>query len=214
MFKIIITKNGEEKRAIHISKKEFTAFSKFDQLVSINESIICPERNAYDADTHKFTEVKYELVLLKEKGPEDVNRVVRDKLGRPIDINIIDKWIPLKFANYHIEEEFKIFGKEDKLNTRQIFNEYLKDSTEHIQISSLQNKLYIESDSKFCLIFCKTIDDSNRLHDALKNQCIKFGVKNILYFGQASKIERKKMYQKIHKLTKITMGYLYKNTTR
>ena len=114
MFKIILTKNKKRKKILHTCKKEETAYNRFQQLLNLNENILCTKRTLYNSDDHKFSKIDYEIVLIKKRTEEDRHRILKDTLGKTVDSNVKgDKWIILRRSPYDLEEEFKVHGFEE-----------------------------------------------------------------------------------------------------
>lgn len=211
-YRIVLFNNGKKSKVIHKSKNLGALKNKYIALIRNNEVII-PRKYVVN---QKLKSVNYELMLLESKDVSKNEVVVRDMMGKIIRNREVDPgWLALEKTQWKVEETFKVFGRTDRLTCTQIAKELLLPNKVYKQVYCLLNKLIIEDDNDHIeVITCKNRYDAGRLHDALQDITINFGITSAVFFGAATPENRSELYPKLMKFTGWSKMRLYRNSTR
>jgi hypothetical protein len=165
--------------------------------------------------------VEYEILLIKERGETDENRIVRDKLGKLVEEkNDSPKWVIIDSAPYQLEETFWVYGYDnrfERFTVRDIIKKILmkgirtKNGTKEIIV--VKNKLIIRGD-ELDFIICKCPDDCLRLHNKLKEIAKDSKTNKLLFLGIASEKTAGDIYDLIKEKTGWNMTKIWRTTTR
>lgn len=211
-YRIVLYNNGKKQKIIFKSNNLGGIKTKYINMVKHNE-VIVPKKIV---NNKKFKSVNYELLLLESKQVSKNEIVVRDRVGKIIrDREIESGWLILERSNWKVEETFKVFGRDDRMNCVQIVKQILLPNKVYKQVYCVLNKLIIEDDNDHMeIITCKNKYDSGRLHDALQDICKKFEVKSVIFFGKSTPENRSRLYPKILKKTGWKKSRVYRTSTR
>ena len=211
-YKIVVYKNNKKEKILFKSSKLTGLKNKFLSLIKNNEVLI-PKRIV---SSGKIKPVKYELMVLESKDVSKGEIVVRDHMGKIIrDREIEPGWLILDRSNWKVEETFSVFGKKSRMNCLEIVKELLLPNRIPKQVSCVLNKLIIEDDNDHMeIITCKDRYECGRLHDTLKDLCINFNVKSIIFFGKSTPENRSRLYPKILKFTGWKKARVYRSCTK
>ena len=211
-YRIVLYRNGKKNKIIFKSDKLNGIKTKYIHMIKHNEVII-PKKLINNL---KFKPVTYELLLMESKDVSKGDIVIRDSMGKLIrDREIEPGWLILERSNWKIEETFKVFGKDNRMDCVQIVKQLLLPNKTPKQVYCVLNKLIIEDDDEHMeIITCKNEYESGRLHDALRDICKKFEVQSIVFFGKATPENRSKIYPKILKITGWKKYRVYRKSTR
>lgn len=211
-YRIVLYNNGKKQKIIFKSNNLGGIKTKYINMVKHNE-VIVPKKIV---NNKKFKSVNYELLLLESKQVSKNEIVVRDRVGKIIRNREIESgWLILERSNWKVEETFKVFGRDDRMNCVQIVKQILLPNKVYKQVCCVLNKLIIEDDNDHMeIITCKNKYDSGRLHDALQDICKKFEVKSVIFFGKSTPENRSRLYPKILKKTGWKKSRVYRTSTR
>lgn len=211
-YRIVRYKNNKKEKIIFKCNKLTEVKHKFLSLIKNNEVII-PKKIV---NSGKLKKVKYELVLLESKNVSKGEIVVRDYLGKIIRNREIELgWLILDRSNWKVEEDYTVFNRKKRMTCLEIVKELVLPNKVHKQIYCVLNKLVIEDDNEHMeIITCKNRYECGRLHDALKDICINFNIKSIIFFGASTLENRVRLFPKIVKFTGWSMDRVYRTSTR
>ena len=116
-YRIIITANNKKKKILQKSNDLNTIKKKYFKIKDKNKVLYPKQTSAY----LKTKPVKYEIILMKKWGKNDIPFVDRDILGRTIEVkDTTKKWTILHKDEYYYEETFTVFGQDKRLNCIEI----------------------------------------------------------------------------------------------
>lgn len=157
---------------------------------------------------NEIREARYEyLVLERIKSGEDNVSVLRNDYGEMVP-HIVeghsDSWNRWKIVHKEpclIEEEFRIFGDEEKRTTPYIYNTYirdrLRDKYSFARIVVVESQVVIDYDDDITIIMTKGHSDSVRLYNKLQELATKHRQNRILWSGVYLRSMRKYWEDKI-----------------
>ena len=213
MYQIVLTENRKKIKVLYTYSRESDVNYRFEKLKS--QGIFFPKTKIYRDKV--LVDVNYEILLLKKRGEEDVNRVIKNDLGKFVEETVDDEnWIIVDVAPYLIEETFNISGANRKLTAKEIVDYVVlpnKQKKAPKQVLMLNNKIVVEG-LELYLITCKDIDETIRLYNKIRTYCFDNKVGDIIFFGSIPKENRKVWYKKIHERTGIGYNRLYRSNSR
>jgi len=217
-YRIILTKNKKRRKILYTCRTQETAINKFNEIIK-NNKIIFPQRYV---NYKKIIPVKYHLLLVRERLPDDKNRMIRDDAGRIVEEKIKnDKWIIIESTSFDIEETFWVYGHHpqfDRFDIKRILKEILlkdirkKNFTTSIIV--IQNKVVFQLDDDIEIVFCKNKKDAIRLHDTLMESAITSRIDKLLFMGYAGFNMSALIYEKIQEKTGWKMKHVRRPSTR
>lgn len=213
MYQIVLTENRKKIKILHSYSREHDVNYRFEKLKS--QVIFFPKTKIYRDKV--LVDVNYEILLLKKRGEEDANRIIKNELGKFVEETVDDEnWIIVDTTPYLIEETFNVSGANRKLTAKEIV-EYIvlpnKNKKSPKQILMLNNKIVVEG-LELYLITCKDIDETIRLYNKIRTYCFDNKINDILFFGSIPKENRKIWYKKIHDRTGVGYNRLYRSNSR
>lgn len=213
MYQIVLTENRKKIKVLHTYSRESDVNYRFEKLKS--QVIFFPKTKIYRDKI--LVDVNYEILLLKKREEEDVNRIIKNELGKFVEETVDDEnWIIVDTAPYLIEETFNVSGANRKLTAKEIV-EYVvlpnKNKKSPKQLLMINNKIVVEG-LELYLITCKDIDETVRLYNRIRTYCFDNKISDILFFGSIPKENRKPWYKKIHDRTGVGYNRLYRSNSR
>lgn len=213
MFQLILTENRKKVKTLHSYTREQDAVYRFEKIKS-NE-VIFQKKHVYHDKV--LTEVFYEILLIKKRGDDDTDRMIRNNYGKLVNEKVDDdEWVIIDKIDYPVEEQFSVTGANRKLSAKEIIDNIVKLKTkgnEQKQVLMINNKLVIEGSSLY-MVTCKTIEENIRLYNFIRMYCHEKKIGGILFFGSINKPDRKVWYKKIHEITGVGYNRLYRKTSR
>tara|TARA_R110002110_G_C13416577_1_gene714090 strand:+ start:767 stop:1471 length:705 start_codon:yes stop_codon:yes gene_type:complete len=212
-YRIIITANNKKKKILQKSNDLNTIKKKYFKIKDKNKVLYPKQTSAY----LKTKPVKYEIILMKKWGENDIPFVDRDILGRTIEVkDITKKWTIIHKDEYSYEETFTVFGQDKRLNCIEIIKSILMKKQKTVvikQVNYIENKLLIHQDNDFDVVLCKCPKDSERLYKILKEFTEKNKIKHIMFTGSV-KLSKTETYKMIVEKTGWKRNKVYRTVTR
>ena len=213
MYQIVLTENRKKIKVLYNYSRESDVNYRFEKLKS--QGIFFPKTKIYR--DKKLVDVNYEILLLKKRGENDINRVIKNEIGKFVEETVDDEnWVIVDVSPYHIEETFNVSGSNRKLTAKEIVDYVVlpnKQKKAPKQVLMINNKIVVEG-LELYLITCKDIDETIRLYNKIRTYCFDNKVGDIIFFGSIPKENRKVWYKKIHERTGIGYNRLYRSNSR
>ena len=213
MYQIVLTENRKKIKVLYNYSRESDVNYRFEKLKS--QVIFFPKTKIYR--DKKLVDVNYEILLLKKRTEEDVNRIIKNELGKFVEETVDDnEWVIVSTAPYLIEETFNISGANRKLTAKEIVDYVVipnKQKKTPKQVLMINNKIVVEG-LELYLVTCKDIDETIRLYNKIRTYCFENKIGDIIFFGSVPKENRKVWYKKIHERTSIGYNRLYRSNSR
>jgi hypothetical protein len=218
LYRVILTRNNEYVTTLHRCKTKQTSFVNFRKKIEENEKVIFPRKFV---NYNGIKPVKYKIYCVKDTEEDDDFRTVRDALGRvSVEKPLFDIWTVLDSADYQLEEEFWVYGRDAKTD-RPTIHGIIKLIMKNIGVVKtnkvivvVHNKLLIYNEESFDMVVCKCKKDAQRLHHALAKAAKNNKIKNLLFMGTASKANISKMYDLIVEKTGWRIQKVRRTSTR
>jgi hypothetical protein len=213
MYQIVLTENKIKVKVLHTYSREYDANYRFEKLKS--QDTFFPKTKVYK--DKKLIGVVYEILLIKKRDDSDINRVIKNDLGKFVEETLDDdEWVIVDSSPFKMEENFNVSGANRKLTAKEIL-EYVvmsnKQKKTPKQILMLNNKIVIEG-LDLHLVTCKDVDETVRFYNKLRTFCVDNKISDIIFFGSILKQDRKVWYKKIHDRTGINYNRLYRSNSR
>lgn len=198
IYRIIITSHNKQIKEIYKSKKENSAYKKFNELIEDNsKNIVFPVRYINNGG---LKDANYEIMIIKGKEDGESNETkLRDEYGRYISyVTTSDKWIIINRAEYNREESFWVYGYHPQLDRKDfnwIFDNFIKENCNKYSFKNIvvfKNKLIIDTNGEFNIVFCKNKYDCIRLYNQLEVFAKKNKLKYIIWGGDVTNSQFKK----------------------
>lgn len=153
-------------------------------------------------------EARYEYVVLQRtKEGDDTTTLIRNDYGELVPHHVeghSDTWSRWKIVHKEpclIEEMFKVFGEDDKMDVRRVYNKYIKARLSvkysFARIVVVESQVVIDYDTDVEVIMTKGHSDSVRLYNKLQELATNSEQKRILWSGVYLKSMRKYWEDKI-----------------
>lgn len=213
MYQIVLTENRKKIKVLYNYSRESDVNYRFEKLKS--QGIFFPKTKIYR--DKKLVDVNYEILLLKKRGENDINRVIKNEIGKFVEETVDDEnWVIVDVSPYHIEETFNVSGSNRKLTAKEIVDYVVlpnKQKKAPKQVLMINNKLVVEG-LELYLVTCKDIDETVRLYNKIRTYCFDNKIGDIIFFGSVPKENRKVWYKKIHERTGVGYNRLYRSNSR
>ena len=213
MYQIVLTENRKKIKTLYNYTRESDVNYRFEKLKS--QGIFFPKTKIYR--DKKLVDVNYEILLLKKRGENDINRVIKNEIGKFVEETVDDEnWVIVDVSPYHIEETFNVSGSNRKLTAKEIVDYVVlpnKQKKAPKQVLMINNKLVVEG-LELYLVTCKDIDETVRLYNKIRTYCFDNKIGDIIFFGSVPKENRKVWYKKIHERTGVGYNRLYRSNSR
>lgn len=213
MYQIVLTENRNKIKTLYTYSRESDVNYRFEKLKS--QGIFFPKTRIYR--DKKLVDVNYEILLLKKRTEEDVNRTIKNELGKFVEETVDDnEWVIVDTSPYMIEETFNVSGANRKLTAKELIDYIVlpnKQKKSPKQVLMLNNKIVVES-LELYLITCKDIDETIRLYNKIRTYCFDNKIGDIIFFGSVPKENRKPWYKKLHERLGIDYNRLYRSNSR
>lgn len=217
-YKIILSSKGKQMGVLGKYTKKDMAIAEFNRIKEENANVLFPRQTINR--NHKLQQSDYEIYLIKRKTEGD-NLIFsfRDKYGKFVEYETNkDEWVIIDVSKYNIEEQFWVFGY-DKVYDRKNYKwirEHLIDNTKNDkeytkQIFRLKNKLIVDINGEYEIVFCKNRSDCLTLYNMLQDYVSMKKIKYIIFNGDICKSKNLTVWYK--KLMDYT-GFNYRKITR
>jgi hypothetical protein len=135
-----------------------------------------------------------------------------------IEEKVIGDWDIIDKFTYEIEENFKVYGYEQRMTAvdilANIFIDRLKELSPY-DVYAFNNKLVITNDEEVIVILCKSEYDSRRLHDFYLKYFLNKKIGIFIFRGILENGKRKReLYVFIEKKLGIPKTWMYRHTVR
>ena len=213
MYQIVLTENRKKIKVLHTYSRESDVNYRFEKLKS--QGIFFPKTKIYR--DKKLVDVNYEILLLKKRNEGDVNRTIKNELGKFVEETVDDnEWVIVNTSPYYMEEVFNVSGSNRKLTAKEVVDYVVlpnKQKKVPKQVLMINNKIVVEGLNLY-LVTCKYIEETIRLYNKIINYCYDNKIGDIIFFGSVPKENRKTWYKKIHERTGVDYNRLYRSNSR
>lgn len=217
VYRVILLSNGEYKKTLHRCKTVETVYLNYHSIKEKNK-VLYPKRFI---NTKGIKPVKYQICITKITEEGDTFRVLRDDYGKLYTEKPLGDWTILASDDYELEENFWIYGFNQKGKDRPTIAEVVKrlminaHSKKVVkQIIVVHNKLIIYNEDQFDMIICKNLEDAQRLHHTLAKIVKKQKIKSLMFMGTATPATIGRMYDLIHDETGWPYTKIRRTSTR
>lgn len=153
-----------------------------------SESIIFPKK------WENGSSANFEIALLEKSSGLVTPIYVTDEMGRNIKIELEDSnYIISKIESYKIEEKIFDLQSNKKISIDEFISKYLDQSSIKL-ISSLNNKIIVQSDDVINIFSTKTNFESHRLIDDLTKHFKEIGRANFIFVKDFDPSQRAYLY--------------------
>ena len=213
MYQIVLTENRKKIKILHTYSREPDVNYRFEKLKS--QGIFFPKTKIYR--DKKLVDVNYEILLLKKRNEGDVNRTIKNELGKFVEETVDDnEWVIVNTSPYYMEEVFNVSGSNRKLTAKEVVDYVVlpnKQKKVPKQVLMINNKIVVEGLNLY-LVTCKDIEETIRLYNKIRTYCYDNKIGDIIFFGSVPKENRKTWYKKIHERTGVDYNRLYRSNSR
>ena len=213
MYQIVLTENRKKIKVLHTYSRESDVNYRFEKLKS--QGIFFPKTKIYR--DKKLVDVNYEILLLKKRNEGDVNRTIKNELGKFVEETVDDnEWVIVNTSPYYMEEVFNVSGSNRKLTAKEVVDYVVlpnKQKKVPKQVLMINNKIVVEGLNLY-LVTCKDIEETIRLYNKIRTYCYDNEIGDIIFFGSVPKENRKTWYKKIHERTGVDYNRLYRSNSR
>lgn len=213
MYQIVLTENRKKIKVLHNYSRESDVNYRFEKLKS--QGIFFPKTKIYR--NKKLVDVDYEILLLKKRNEGDVNRTIKNELGKFVEETVDDnEWVIINSSPYYMEEVFNVSGSNRKLTAKEVVDYVVlpnKQKKVPKQVLMINNKIVVEGLNLY-LVTCKDIEETIRLYNKIRTYCYDNKIGDIIFFGSVPKENRKTWYKKIHERTGVDYNRLYRSNSR
>lgn len=217
-YKIILSSKGKQMGVLGKYTQKDMAIAEFNRIKEENANVLFPRQTINR--NHKLQQSDYEIYLIKRKAEGDNQTYsFRNKYGKFVEYETNkDEWVIIDVSKYNIEEQFWVFGY-DKVYDRKNYKwirEHLIDNTKNDkeytkQIFRLKNKLIVDINGEYEIVFCKNRSDCLTLYNMLQDYVSMKKIKYIIFNGDICKSKNLTAWYK--KLMDYT-GFNYRKITR
>lgn len=210
-YKIVLTSCNKEIALLKCLPTQLDADKYFLELQKECEKVRFPIKHL---NYGKIKEAKYEIFLLYpcENNEIENTSLLRNDYGTFVEYTTnSNKWIILDKAEYKKEESFWVFGYHPKYQRKTfqwIFEECIKNKliNKYIFANILvyQNKLIIDHGEDMDIVFCKCVNDANRLYNELQIECITNKIKQAIFGGNIRAFSRSSVSSWLDRLCEYT----------
>ena len=187
-YLIVLFKNKVRHK---ILKKYITfkwAKNYFDNLKKENEDVIFEKLIVNGKDTN------FEVGLVEKSNKQLVPVYITDEMGRNVKVKLENEGMTLiEIITYKVEEEVFDIQKEVRIKTKDLIKKYLKSDGVKM-ISSLNNKIIIQSEDEIYLFSTKNSSESERFLDCLSNFFYRIKRRDCLFVKDVSSAQKKYLY--------------------
>lgn len=196
-YKIVGVLNGKQNEYIAKFSTLEEAYECFRKLEKENDDIVF-RRKIINAGVLKDSRDEY-LLLQKNRTGRLSNGFLRNQYGKLVEqISNNPKWIIYDKCERYVEETFWVYGKcpkTDRKTFRWIYDNIIigkiVNSYDIERVLLYKNKIIVKHDNgEMDIIMCKTISDSIRFYELLKEWCKKN--RNVFFMGDYSRISDKR----------------------
>lgn len=205
-YKIILILDGRQKKIVLKSNDRDFIIKEYNRLVSKNnQKVVIPKKFN---NNNSIKECQYELLLLKDLGPDALTEPSKIFNGCKIILR----------EEFLIEETFAMYGF-DSRKERKTIHDIVKIITKQKsnlpkEIIIVHNKLLIYNDDYFDMVICKCEDDAKRLNSVLFHLFQKSDELKFIFMGIAKLENMTYFYNLIQEETQWSRGRIRRTTTR
>jgi hypothetical protein len=187
-FVVVLFKNKIKKKIINKFKTFKRAENFYQNLQKKTNHII------FEKKWENAKPCKYELAILeKNKNTGPIFSI--DDLGRNIRVTLDDDQYSInKINTFKKEEKIYDLSLNKKITIDFFIEKYLSGNTTKL-VSSLNNKIVVQSDENFSLFSLKNSDDSHRLIDKLTSHFINIGKGGVIFVKDVDPSQRSYIYK-------------------
>lgn len=187
-YKIILFRDDKYMKSISFLRDGNYARKKYEKLLSESKKISYPKD--MKQVKNKYVKTKYYLKLVKLYEEGDKKRIIRDKLGKLIEEELlINNWLTIRSDEYYIEEDFQLFSIGRV--TLPYLNKYIIDGVKgrgiYKMVLMVNNKIIIYNESDFDLINCRSIKQCEKLYNKLMLNSFKSKINGLIFNGVADR---------------------------
>ena len=203
-YKIVLIQTNNVKKVLAISNIKRNIYSKFNKFLK-------EKKPPFIINYIKRKKTQFELGIVSTQPPLSAI-YKKDELGR-------NTLVKLNYPSYFLHD-LHLYWVEEKIYDHQTkdrigFIDFIKKYTTSKNIKhifTLNNKLIVQENDNYSLFSLKTIDDSQRFLDSIKQHLYKYGRCDCLLIPDTSTIQRKELY-KILEMKGFNKKMLYKHFT-
>lgn len=215
MYKVILTCNGEFKKALGKYKTKKRAYISFFKKKDEN-NVNFPKRFI---NTNGIKDAVFKIHLVKDYEDGDEFEMVKDKQGFLVKDEVMyGKWTRLLSDTYEVEETFSVYGyhyRRDRKDLEGVLKIMIDGNNEEPKnVIVLNNKLIIYNTNKIDLVICKCTKDSQRLHHKLHDLAKSVGLYSIGFLGTCTDQNSSFYYDMLHEETGWSYTKLWRSSTR
>ena len=205
-FLIVLFKNKTRKKIIKKFKTSKRALDFFNKIVLDSNKVIFNREyeNGYKCD--------FDIAIVEKSEKKLFPHFITDEYGRNIKIELSDdNYDIVRIVKYNVEE--LIFDNQS--NKRISINTFIKKylSSDGLKmVSSLNNKIVVQIDSKIYLFSLKTENDSSRFIDQLSSYFLEIKRFDCIFVKDVSTAQRKYLYDLLEEFG-FSRKVLYRQST-
>lgn len=187
-YLIVLFKN----KVRHKILKKYITFKRaknyFENLKKENEDVIFEKLivNGYDST--------FEVGLVEKSNNQLVPVYITDEMGRNVKVKLENEGMTLiEISIFKVEEEIFDLQQGLRIRTKDLIKKYLKSDGVKM-ISSLNNKIIVQSEDEIYLFSTKNSSESERFLDCLSNFFYRIKRRDCLFVKDISKAQKKYLY--------------------
>ena len=187
-YLIVLFKN----KVRHKILKKYITFKRaknyFENLKKENEDVIFEKLIVNGNDS------TFEVGLVEKSNNQLVPVYITDEMGRNVKVKLENEGMTLiEISIFKVEEEIFDLQQGLRIRTKDLIKKYLKlDGVK--MISSLNNKIIVQSEDEIYLFSTKNSSESERFLDCLSNFFYRIKRRDCLFVKDISKAQKKYLY--------------------
>ena len=208
IFTVYIMKDMKKYKKLGRVTWKTEAYEIFNKAIEQNRKEVLYPQKTYDRPLKKQKNVDYDIIIVQKiSDADDTVTHFRDEDGKFIEHEIIDKsgYKIIDRKEWYIEETFSVYGyhpNKDRKTFKFIRDEIVfKDVTPETsrRVFVYRNHVFVQYNSTFDFISCRTKKEAERLYDAL----YKIGEKNkyVIFTGRSPRGVSAWLRNEIEKMT-------------
>ena len=187
-YLIVLFKN----KVRHKILKKYITFKRaknyFENLKKENEDIIFEKLIVNGNDS------TFEVGLVEKSNNQLVPVYITDEMGRNVKVKLENEGMTLiEISIFKVEEEIFDLQQGLRIRTKDLIKKYLKSDGVKM-ISSLNNKIIVQSEDEIYLFSTKNSSESERFLDCLSNFFYRIKRRDCLFVKDISKAQKKYLY--------------------
>lgn len=187
-YLIVLFKN----KVRHKILKKYITFKRaknyFENLKKENEDVIFEKLIVNGNDS------TFEVGLVEKSNNQLVPVYITDEMGRNVKVKLENEGMTLiEISIFKVEEEIFDLQQGLRIRTKDLIKKYLKSDGVKM-ISSLNNKIIVQSEDEIYLFSTKNSSESERFLDCLSNFFYRIKRRDCLFVKDISKAQKKYLY--------------------